>query len=78
MRMLRVECILKDDMHKTRDKIHDILKGHEEYINSDIIIVLSTDEERNDGTENEVHVYFLKDDEESKDLYTKIKDTIFC
>ena len=52
------------------------MKGHENYINSDIL--LNTDEERNDGTENEVRVYFLKEDEESKELYSKIKDTIFC
>ena len=72
---LSVECFSKEDMHKTRDEIHDILKGHEGYINSDI--VLNTDEERNDGTENEVHVYFFKDDEESKDLYLKISKTVF-
>ena len=72
---LSVECFSKEDMHKTRDEIHDILKGHERYINSDI--VLNTDEERNDGTENEVHVYFFKDDEESKELYLKISETVF-
>ena len=66
----------KEETHNTRDKIHDVLKGHEDYINSDIL--LNTDEERNDGTENEVRVYFLKEDEESKELYTKLKETIFC
>ena len=76
MIMLSIECFSKEDTHKTRDKVHDILKGHESYINSDI--VLNTDEERNDETENEVRVYFLKEDEESKELYTKIKETIFC
>ena len=78
MRILTIPCLSKEETYSTRDKIHDILKGHEGYINSDIIIVLSTDEERNDGTENEVRVYFLKDDKESKELYTKIKETIFC
>ena len=76
MRIITIDCSSKEETHNTRDKIHDVLKGHENYINSDIL--LNTDEERNDGTENEVRVYFLKDDEESKELYTKIKDTIFC
>lgn len=76
MIMLSVKRFSKEDMHKTRDEIHDILKGHEGYINS--YIVLNTDEERNDGTENEVRVYFFKEDKESKELYTKIKDAIFC
>lgn len=76
MRILTINCLSKEETHNTRDKIYDILKGHENYINSDIL--LNTDEERNDETENEVRVYFLKEDEESKELYTKIKDTIFC
>ena len=76
MRILTINCLSKEETHITRDKIHDVLKGHENYINSDIL--LNTDEERNDGTENEVRVYFLKEDEESKELYTKIKETIFC
>ena len=76
MRILTIPCLSKEETHNTRDKIHDILKGHENYINSDIL--LNTDEERNDETENEVRVYFLKDDEESKELYSKIKETIFC
>ena len=76
MRIVSINCSSKEETHKTRDKIHDILKGHEDYINSDII--LNTNEERNDRTENEVRVFFLKDDEESKELYTKIKETIFC
>ena len=76
MRILTINCLSKEETYSTRDKIHDVLKGHENYINSDII--LNTDEERNDGTENEVRVYFLKEDEESKELYSKIKDTIFC
>ena len=76
MRILTINCSSKEETHNIRDKIHDVLKGHENYINSDII--LNTDEERNDGTENEVRVYFLKKDRESKRLYSKIKDTIFC
>ena len=76
MRILAINCLSKEETHITRDKIYDVLKGHENYINSDII--LNTDEERNDGTENEDRVYFLKEDEESKELYSKIKDTIFC
>ena len=76
MRILTINCLSKEETHNTRDKIHDVLKGHENYIKSDII--LNTDEERNDGTENEVRVYFLKEDEETKELYSKIKDTIFC
>ena len=76
MRIVSINCSSKEETHNTRDKINDILKGHKNYINSDII--LNTYEERNYGTENEVRVYFLKDDEESKELYTKIKDTIFC
>ena len=76
MRILTIKCLSKEETHNIRDKIHDILKGHENYINSDIL--LNTDEERNDGTENEVRVYFLKKDRESKKLYSKIKDTIFC
>ena len=76
MRILSINCSSKEETHNTRDKIHDVLKGHENYINSDIL--LNTDEERNDETENEVRVYFLKEDEESKELYTKIKETIFC
>lgn len=75
MRILTINCLSKEETHNTRDKIHDILKGHENYINSDIL--LNTDEERNDETENEVRVCFLKEDEESKELYTKIKETIF-
>ena len=75
MIMLSIECLSKEDMYKTRDKIYDILKGHESYINSDI--VLNTDEERNDGTENEVRVYFFKDDAESKELYLKISESVF-
>lgn len=76
MRILTINCFSKEETHNTRDKIHDVLKGHKDYINSDIL--LNTDEERNDGTENEVRVYFLKEDEESKELYTKLKETIFC
>ena len=56
MRILTINCSSKEETHNIRDKIHDVLKGHENYINSDII--LNTDEERNDGTENEVRVYF--------------------
>ena len=76
MRILTINCLSKEETRSTRDKIHDVLKGRENYINSDIL--LNTDEERNDGTENEVRVYFLKEDEETKELYSKIKDTIFC
>ena len=75
MRILTINCLSKEETHNTRDEIYDVLKGHKNYINSDIL--LDTDEERNDGTENEVRVYFLKEDEESKELYSKIKDRIF-
>ena len=75
MRILTINCLSKEETHNTRDEIHDVLKGYKNYINSDIL--LDTDEERNDGTENEVRVYFLKEDEESKELYSKIKDRIF-
>ena len=75
MRILTINCLSKEETHNTRDEIRDVLKGHKNYINSDIL--LDTDEERNDGTENEVRVYFLKEDEESKELYSKIKERIF-
>ena len=75
MRILTINCLSKEETHNTRDEIHDVLKGHKNYINSDIL--LDTDEERHDGTVNEVRVYFLKEDEESKELYSKIKERIF-
>lgn len=75
MRILTINCLSKEETRNTRDEIRDVLKGHKNYINMDIL--LDTDEERNDGTENEVRVYFLKEDEESKELYSKIKDRIF-
>lgn len=75
MRILTINCLSKEETHNMRDEINDVLKGHKNYINKDIL--LDTDEERNDGTENEVRVYFLKEDEESKELYSKIKDRIF-
>ena len=75
MRILTINCLSKEETHNTRDEILDVLKDHKNYINMDIL--LDTDEERNDGTENEVRVYFLKEDEESKELYSKIKDRIF-
>ena len=75
MRILTINCLSKEETSNTRDEIRDVLKGHKNYINMNIL--LDTDEERNDGTENEVRVYFLKEDEESKELYSKIKDRIF-
>lgn len=75
MRILTINCLSKEETRNTRDEIRDVLKGHKNYINMDIL--LDTDEERNDGTENEVRVYFLKEDEESKELYSKIKERIF-
>ena len=75
MRILTINCLSKEETRNTRDEIRDVLKGHKNYINMDIL--LDTDEERNDGTENEVRVYFLKEDEESKKLYSEIKDRIF-
>ena len=75
MRILTINCLSKEETRNTRDEIRDVLKGQKNYINSDIL--LDTDEERNDGTENEVRVYFLKEDEESKELYSKIKERIF-
>lgn len=75
MRILTINCLSKEETRNTRDEIRDVLKGHKNYINMNIL--LDTDEERNDGTENEVRVYFLKEDEESKELYSKIKDRIF-
>ena len=75
MRILTINCLSKEETHNMRDEIIDVLKDHKNYINKDIL--LDTDEERNDGTENEVRVYFLKEDEESKELYSKIKDRIF-
>ena len=75
MRILTINCLSKEETHNIRDEIIDVLKDHKNYINKDIL--LDTDEERNDGTENEVRVYFLKEDEESKELYSKIKDRIF-
>ena len=75
MRILTINCLSKEETRNTRDEIRDVLKGNKNYNNLDIL--LDTDEERNDGTENEVRVYFLKEDEESKELYSKIKDRIF-
>ena len=75
MRILTINCLSKEETRNTRDEIRDVLKGHKNYINMNIL--LDTDEERNDGTENEVRVYFLKEDEESKELYSKIKERIF-
>ena len=75
MRILTINCLSKEETHNIRDEISDVLKDHKNYINKDIL--LDTDEERNDGTENEVRVYFLKEDEESKELYSKIKERIF-
>ena len=75
MRILTINCLSKEETRNTRDEIRDVLKGHKNYNNLDIL--LDTDEERNDGTENEVRVYFLKEDEESKELYSKIKERIF-
>ena len=75
MRILTINCLSKEETRNTIDEIRDVLKGHKNYINMDIL--LDTDEERNDGTENEVRVYFLKEDEESKELYSKIKERIF-
>ena len=75
MRILTINCLSKEETRNTRDEIRDVLKGHKNYINMDIL--LDTDEERNDGTENEVRVYFLKEDKESKELYSKIKERIF-
>ena len=75
MRILTINCLSKEETRNTRDEIRDVLKCNKNYNNLDIL--LDTDEERNDGTENEVRVYFLKEDEESKELYSKIKDRIF-
>ena len=75
MRILTINCLSKEETRNTRDESRDVLKGHKNYINMNIL--LDTDEERNDGTENEVRVYFLKEDEESKELYSKIKERIF-
>lgn len=46
-------------MYKVLDKVHNQLKGNQDYI--DCNIVLNDSSSRNDDTENEVHVYIMKE-----------------
>ena len=57
MKQIIVKCENKEEMHKVRDSIHRQLAGSKDYVDSNVI--LNTDEDRNDGTSNEVHVYIM-------------------
>ena len=59
---VRRTLIIKTNSHEEEfavaEKIHKQLVGNPDYINSDICVNMSKD--RNDGTENEVHVVFFE------------------
>lgn len=49
----------KDEEYAVAEKIHNQLRGNNDYIDSRIVLNRSGD--RKDGTENEVHLYIFED-----------------
>lgn len=57
--LIRIKCVNRDEEFYVANKIHDSLRGKEDYI--DCKIVLNMSDDRTDGTDNEVHVYVFND-----------------
>ena len=58
-RLIRINTNSKEEEFKVMENIHKQLMGNEDYV--ECRIVLNDSSTRNDGTENEVHIYIFKD-----------------
>lgn len=58
-RVIRISTNSKEEEFKVMENIHKQLVGNQDYI--DNRIVLNDSSTRNDGTENEVHLYIFND-----------------
>lgn len=58
-RQIIVKCLSKEEELAVATHIHDQLVGNPDYKENRIVLNMS--DARNDGTENEVHVYIFND-----------------
>lgn len=58
-RLIVVKTQSKEEELQIGEKIHNQLIGNQDYIDCRIVLNLSSD--RDDGTENEVHLYIFND-----------------
>ena len=65
-RVIRISTNSKEEESKVMENIHKQLVGNQDYI--DNRIVLNDSSTRNDGTENEVHLYIFNDSISDPDI----------
>lgn len=58
-KMVIIKTQSRQEELEIAEKIHNQLRGNEDYIDSRIVLNLS--DTRDDGTENEVHLYIFND-----------------
>lgn len=65
-KMICIKVKSREEEFEVADKLHRQLAGNDDYVNSRIVLNMSKD--RDDDTENEVHVYIFDDSKTTPEL----------